>query len=145
MTETSVSVSVVIPVYNEQAAIDSTVAAVHEHLGASDHQYEIIVVDDGSTDASRRLLADRTDCRVIHHETNRGYGAALKTGIRHAKFSMIAIVDTDGTYSISGLPELIDRTMLTELNAVEFRTLSSVIGHRSSEKERDAAPVSTND
>jgi glycosyltransferase involved in cell wall biosynthesis len=100
--------SLVLPVYNEEKAIAETLARLTEILDASGYKYEIIVVNDGSTDRSAEVLHSFTNIRSIEHQINRGYGAALKTGIRHAKYSLIAITDADGTYPNEKIPELLE-------------------------------------
>ncbi len=74
-------VSIIIPVFNEEGAIASTLAAVESTMQASGRLYEVLVVDDGSEDGTAGVLAGTT-ARVVRHRANRGYGAALKTGIR---------------------------------------------------------------
>ena len=100
------SVSIIIPVYNEDGAIASTLAAVDATMRATGRPYEVLVVDDGSTDGTADVLAG-TSARVLRHRANRGYGAALKTGIRATVHPLIAILDADGTYPIARLPELL--------------------------------------
>ncbi|MCO6455467.1 MAG: glycosyltransferase family 2 protein [Pirellulaceae bacterium] len=95
------------PVCNEEASIEPTVRAVHESLRTVDFPYELIVVDDGSTDGTPQALARCLSCTVLRHPTNRGYGAALKTGIQHAGFPLVAILDADGTYPVERLPQLV--------------------------------------
>lgn len=104
------TVSVILPCYNEEASVEHTLEVVSAAL-ASVPSHEIIVVNDGSTDGSAQVL-DRVvgrfpGLRVITHERNRGYGAALKTGIRRAHGELIAITDADGTYPNERLAELI--------------------------------------
>lgn len=103
------SVSVIVPVYNEEAAIADTLARLRDVLGASGHPHEIIVVDDGSTDDTAARLRDVDGVTVVRHPSNRGYGAALKTGLRTSTHAVLAIVDADGTYPIDRLPELLTR------------------------------------
>ena len=103
----SIGVSVVLPVYNEQNAIATTITELEQILQKSDYVYEIIAVNDGSTDKTAELLQSFPNIRLISHRNNRGYGAALKTGIRQAQYSLIAITDADGTYPNERLPELI--------------------------------------
>jgi glycosyltransferase involved in cell wall biosynthesis len=68
---------------------------------------EIIVVDDSSTDDSCRLLEETEFVRLLRHDRNRGYGAALKTGMRAAIHPWIVIVDADGTYPLEAIPEIV--------------------------------------
>ena len=62
----------------------------------------MILVDDGSTDGTASLLED-APYQVIRHDTNRGYGAAIKTGVTHARYEATAIADADGTYNLDDL------------------------------------------
>jgi glycosyltransferase involved in cell wall biosynthesis len=116
-------VSVVVPCYNEEHSIEDTVKQLTGSFPA-DESYEILVVNDGSSDATAQVLSDLTGrfprLRVVTHQRNRGYGAALKTGIRQAAAPLIAIIDADGTYPNERLPELVDRC----------RTRDMVVGAR---------------
>ena len=69
------------------------------------YEFEILVVDDGSKDRTAEE-ARATGVRVVQHRQNRGYGEALKTGIRHARFERIAIIDADGSYPPQEIPRL---------------------------------------
>jgi glycosyltransferase involved in cell wall biosynthesis len=89
--------TVVIPAYNEEGAVADTVEEVRETLERLPLRYEIVVVDDGSVDQTRRE-AKRSGARVIHSRTNGGYGSALKLGILHSDSEYVAILDADGTY-----------------------------------------------
>ncbi len=104
--------SVVVPCYNEEHAVLDTVAALRGAL-ADAGPYELIFVNDGSTDRTGEMLAQaaRQDpqLRVLTHPQNRGYGASLKTGILHATAEYIAIADADGTYPIDQIPALLER------------------------------------
>lgn len=99
-------VSVVIPAFNEEAGVRLVVAELQELLQRQGIGAEIIVVDDGSADATARA-AHQAGARVIRHRSNRGYGAALKTGIAAARHDTIAITDADGTYPAEHIPELL--------------------------------------
>jgi glycosyltransferase involved in cell wall biosynthesis len=105
--EKPIHVSIVIPVYNEEVAILETIERIRKTMHDSGFEnYELIVVNDGSTDKTGERLED-VDAYVINHELNRGYGASLKSGIRAARGDIIVIVDTDGTYPIERIPDLV--------------------------------------
>jgi glycosyltransferase involved in cell wall biosynthesis len=97
-------VSVVVPAYNERQGL----AGVLQELKALGAEYEILVVDDGSTDGTDEI-ARAAGVRVLRHHRNRGYGAALKTGIRAAAAPVVVITDADGTYPNERIPELVAR------------------------------------
>ncbi|MBE9182167.1 glycosyltransferase family 2 protein [Oculatella sp. LEGE 06141] len=99
--------SLVLPAYNEEQGIGITLDHLQDTFRAAGCEYEIVVVNDGSTDNTGKLLRDRHDIRLIEHVVNRGYGAALKTGIRHAKYPLIVITDADGTYPNEQIPRLV--------------------------------------
>jgi len=117
--------SVVIPAYNEEAGIIGTLEKLRSSLGACRIPCEIIVVDDGSTDRTGELLRDRDDIRVVRHERNRGYGGALKTGIRHARHPLIVITDADGSYPNERIPDLIALAVEADM-VVGARTSANV-------------------
>jgi len=99
--------SVLVPVYNEEEGILDTLTDLQERLAALAEKSEIIVIDDGSTDRTRALLEGFPGIKAVHHDRNRGYGAALKTGIRHARHPLVVITDADGTYPSERIPDLI--------------------------------------
>jgi glycosyltransferase involved in cell wall biosynthesis len=97
----------VIPAYDEEQAIAATIREVRAVMEASGRAYELIVVDDGSRDRTRER-AEAEGVTVIAQPENRGYGAALKAGIRRARFDTILITDADGTYPCEAIPRLLD-------------------------------------
>ena len=103
--------AVIVPCYNEEAIIRETVAELRR-VFAGTRSWELVVVNDGSSDRSRQILDELArevpELEVVHHERNRGYGAALKTGIRRASADLIVITDADGTYPNERLPELLE-------------------------------------
>jgi glycosyltransferase involved in cell wall biosynthesis len=107
--------TIVIPAYNEADGIGPVLTQLAEAMAASGIDHEIVVVDDGSTDgtgrAAQALLGKVPALRVIEHPENRGYGAALKTGILAASAPVVGITDADGTYPNERLPDL-HRTLL---------------------------------
>jgi glycosyltransferase involved in cell wall biosynthesis len=102
-----VDLSVVIPAYNEELAIVQTIAAVNQALSDLPITYEVVVVDDGSTDRTADR-AETTSARVVRCEENGGYGSALKRGIAVGDSEFIAIIDADGTYPASGLLAMLE-------------------------------------
>lgn len=120
---TNVDVSVILPCYNENAAIVSVIRDVRSSMSSYRGTWEIIVVDDRSTDDTA-TLAVREGARVIRRVENCGSGAARKTGIVHARGRIIAMLDADGTYPASSLPALLSH----------FPAYDQVNGARSSEQ-----------
>lgn len=101
--------SIVIPVYNEVDAVIETLHGIEKALGSISSPWELIVVDDGSTDGTYEKLQSEkiSKLKLIRHTDNRGYGAALKTGIRAAEHDVIVITDADGTYPSDRISELV--------------------------------------
>jgi glycosyltransferase involved in cell wall biosynthesis len=102
---TSHGLTVIVPAYNEEHGIAGVVDWIRRSLEPSGLPYEVLVVDDGSADRTAQL-AGEAGARVIQHLGKRGYGEALKTGIRHAEHEWIAIIDADGSYPADQIPEL---------------------------------------
>jgi glycosyltransferase involved in cell wall biosynthesis len=100
-------VTIVIPAFNEAQIIAKVLAELKAQLDEHRIDGEIIVVDDGSSDDTVRIAA-KNGVRVLRHHSNRGYGAALKTGILSARHEIVAITDADGTYPARFLPEMLD-------------------------------------
>ena len=101
-----VAISVVMPAYNEAAMVGRQIETVRAVMERTNCPYELIVVDDGSTDATASVVRQH-DVVLISKKYNRGYGAALKTGIAAAKYPWIVIIDADGTYPSESIPELL--------------------------------------
>jgi len=105
------TIGVVLPVYNESAALRELLDDIHAALDAYGLPHEIVVVDDGSTDGSAgiaRLAGEHVPVRVIRHETNGGYGKALRTGLYEAceRASIVVTMDADGTHDPGLIPAL---------------------------------------
>lgn len=94
---TDLTLSVVIPAYNEEGGIRETIQGVQTALDQLPIPTEIIVVDDGSKD-NTRAEAEAAGARIEANPVNSGYGAALKRGIRAARYEFVAILDADRTY-----------------------------------------------
>jgi len=109
-TQTDGGISVFFPAYNDAGSIEALVEAALEILPGLTSEYEVIVVNDGSTDATASVLEDlarrNPHVRPIHHERNLGYGAALRTGFRQARKDLVFYTDGDGQYDVHELPTL---------------------------------------
>jgi glycosyltransferase involved in cell wall biosynthesis len=103
----AITVSVVVPAYNEAEAIGQVVADLHAELLKRGVTSEIIVVDDGSTDKTSSAVSP-AHARVITHPANGGYGRALLTGIEAAKHDWVLMIDADGSYPPSEILKLLD-------------------------------------
>jgi glycosyltransferase involved in cell wall biosynthesis len=106
-TEPGPGVTVVIPARDEEQGIAVTLEALRAVEPRLAMPLEILVVDDGSTDATPSI-AEKAGARVLSHPRSGGYGRSLKTGIEHARYEIIATTDADGTYPIEELPALLE-------------------------------------
>lgn len=98
-------ISVVIPVFNERRTIEEIVQRVR----ATRYHKEIIIVDDASTDGTRKALKklEGDEVRVVYHPRNRGKGAALRTGFAHVRGDIVLIQDADLEYDPADYPQLL--------------------------------------
>jgi dolichol-phosphate mannosyltransferase len=107
-------ISLVIPAYNEGEAIADAVDEAHSSLRRLGYVFEIVVVDDGSKDDTARRVADIAArlprVRLISHERNLGYGAALRTGFEAARFDLVAFTDADCQFYLDDLADLVALT-----------------------------------
>jgi glycosyltransferase involved in cell wall biosynthesis len=104
MVNTESKVSIIIPAYNEELGIKDTLEKLVK--GGYHEKHEIIVVDDGSSDRTREVC-EGFPVRVISHTVNKGYGAALKTGIRKSTTDKVVFMDSDGQHDPKYLDELV--------------------------------------
>lgn len=107
-TAQPVDVSVVLPVYNEAGHLQDEVKRIRHALDYSDYSYEIIIVDDGSSDGSAEVAAGMDDVRLLRFGTNRGAGSARKYGTMAARGEIVVWTDVDMTYPNDKIPELVD-------------------------------------
>jgi len=116
--------SIVVPIYNEVDAVAGAIAVLAELEPVRRGVCQVVLVDDGSDDGSSDILAevDLPGFKVIHHRRNRGYGAALKTGVKAAEHPLVVITDADDTYPNHRIPELV--------GMLEERGLDMLVGAR---------------
>jgi glycosyltransferase involved in cell wall biosynthesis len=126
------SVSVVLPSFNEEANIADAIRNATAGAAATSEDYEIIVVDDGSTDGTARIVSQCIEAdphvRLIVHTRNRGYGDAVRSGIKAARMDWVLLSDADLQFD---LRELADFVPLT-------RTADALWGHRILRQDRPA-------
>jgi glycosyltransferase involved in cell wall biosynthesis len=99
-----VRTTVVLPAYNEGAALPHVLTELGEYL---DDTYEVLVVDDGSTDGTADV-AERYPVRLVQHASNRGKGVAIRTGIGEAQGENVVIMDADATYPVPAIKEMVE-------------------------------------
>jgi len=104
---TRLDLTVLLFCHNEEEALPKVIGDIRAALQGGRYAYEILVVDDGSTDRSASIAQDLS-CRVLRHGLRRGAGAACKTGIRSAQGAIIAMLDADGTYTAADIPKMLD-------------------------------------
>ena len=109
--------TIVVPAFNEESGLPTVLA----ELGHLCPDAEIVVVDDGSTDGTGRV-AREFPVTVISHPGNRGYGAALKTGIVHAKHDLIVFFDADGQHDPAHIRPMLDALATADLVIGERKT-----------------------
>ncbi len=116
--------SVVLPVYNEVGHAREEIERIQAALDASDYTYEIVVVDDSSSDGTVEVLRDVAGIRLIEHRRNLGSGGARRTGTRAARGDIVVWTDVDMTYPNEQIPQLVK----------ELDGYDQVVGARTSEQ-----------
>jgi dolichol-phosphate mannosyltransferase len=96
--------TIILPAHNEAAALPTVLSDLKAVLHGI---YEVIVVDDGSTDETAQVAREHR-CRLVRHRTRRGKGAAIRTGIAQAQGRKLIIMDADATYPASAIPHIIE-------------------------------------
>lgn len=114
--------SIVVPVYNEEEAIAADLEGIKQAMAASRWDYEIIVVNDASTDRTAEIVRGIDGVTLLEHEHNRGGGFSRNTGIKAASGDVVAVTDGDGTYPVRDIPRL--------LETMEERDLDMAVGAR---------------
>lgn len=109
------SLTIVIPAYNEASNLKTLLPDWLRFC--TDNNYKLIVVNDGSKDGTKEILQSHTghpNLRVIHHKVNRGYGAAIKSGIMNADTDLVITMDADGQHQLADI-----KILLSKLNETE--------------------------
>lgn len=100
-------VTVLVPAYNEELAIAHDLGVIKETLDTAGYAWELVVIDDGSTDRTAEIAED-FGAVVLRHAQNKGPGGARMTGVRYAKGEIVIMTDADGTYPNQDMPGLIE-------------------------------------
>jgi glycosyltransferase involved in cell wall biosynthesis len=120
----AVDVSIILPVFNEAGHLDDEIERIHKTMDDSRYSYEVLVVDDGSTDGSGERLQAIEGIRLLQFATNRGSGSARKYGTHAATGRIVVWTDVDMTYPNDTIPELVD----------QMEGFDQVVGARTSEE-----------
>lgn len=123
------ALSVFMPFYNEEELVRDSVKECHAHLKTLGREFELLLVDDGSTDSTPakidRLEENLEEVRAIHHTQNQGYGRALATGFSETRFPLVFYTDGDMQFDISQLEQFLD----------ELEENDMVVGYRENRKD----------
>lgn len=119
-----IDVSVILPVFNEQGHLEEEIERIKTALEKSTYTFEIVVIDDGSTDGSGERLEEIESIRLIRFAHNRGSGTARRVGTRLAKGRVVVWTDVDMSYPNDLIPWLVD----------ELKGHDHVVGARTAEK-----------
>lgn len=106
------SISIVIPAFNEEGIISKVVKEAISILEKIKIDYEIVLVNDGSTDLTKKIINELSEnnklIRAVHHEYNKGFTGAMKTGFQSAKKHFIFLAPADGQFDFSDLPKFLE-------------------------------------
>lgn len=105
--------SLFMPFYNEASLVEDVVDDTRTILDRLEREYELLLVDDGSTDGTADIIDDLVDrfdaVRAVHHDRNRGYGRALATGFFEAQHPLVGYIDGDGQFDPAEIDRFLDR------------------------------------
>jgi glycosyltransferase involved in cell wall biosynthesis len=114
--------SVFLPTFNESETIEEVVVKTRAVLQKVATKWEIIIVNDGSTDGTRKIIEklqkEDEKIRVINHEENRGYGASFKSGLYASKYKWIAFTDSDGQFDFGEIKNFLAKQKETNADLV---------------------------
>ncbi|MEM7140397.1 MAG: glycosyltransferase family 2 protein [Actinomycetota bacterium] len=124
VTDSTLDVSIVLPVHNEAGHLAEEIDRISASMEASPYSWELVLVDDGSTDGSAEIGADRPHVRVLRSARNRGTGTARRIGTEAARGRVVVWTDADLTYPNHEIPALVD----------ELGSGDHIVGARTSEQ-----------
>ncbi len=108
------NISIVLPIFNEDKIIEQSILIILKKSKLVLSNVEILAVNDGSTDKTKiilqKLQEQVKDVKIVTHKTNKGYGAALRSGIKHAKFDWVFFTDSDMQFDFSEISHFIPHT-----------------------------------
>lgn len=136
---TDIALSVVVPAYNEERGIAGTVVALRTWLDAHGAPYEILVVDNASTDRTREVLAPLLDgerVRLLANDENRGKGYSVRRGILASRGALVLHCDADCAPSLPSLPAMIELSRRYELVVGSRLAPGAAVGRRQSRRRR---------
>ena len=106
-------ISIVLPIFNEEAIIERVVKSCLEYLAQVDYEWELIAVDDGSQDRTKEILYEiarhKEPIKVVSYTVNRGYGGALRAGFDKATKELLFFMDADGQFLLKDIELLLAR------------------------------------
>ncbi len=118
-------VTIIIPAYNEEKGIGEVIEKTKLAMANTGASYEMLVVDDGSTDETAAIARGK-GARLIQHPYNKGYGAALKAGVRNAQGDVVLFIDADAQQNADDIPRLLEPVGTYDM-VVGMRTKGSKI------------------
>ncbi len=102
-------ISIIVPVFNEKETISAVIDELKNFIGRLEkYEFEIVVVNDGSTDGTGEILNQIPGIRLVSHSHNKGYGAALKTGVINSSFDWVFFFDSDGQAKPEEIPKILE-------------------------------------
>lgn len=114
--------SVFLPTYNEESNIRQVVLKTANVLETVAEKWELLIINDGSIDSTKEVVLDLIKfdkkIRLVNHDKNKGYGAALASGFYNAKFSWIAFIDSDGQFDFAEITNFIEKQKSTNADLV---------------------------
>jgi glycosyltransferase involved in cell wall biosynthesis len=116
------ALSVFLPTFNEEESIKEVIVKTKKVLQEVADKWEIIIVNDGSTDSTKEIVEnlqkDDSKIRLINHNKNRGYGASLESGFYESKYSWIAFIDSDNQFDFAEITKFLEKQKETDADLI---------------------------